>query len=494
MRSAVGILLLACSLSQLGCQLPGRGKGGAAGSPNSGSNPAPFLGTPPADSPPPADTNNLTSGGTTTRRSGVLAGRIIDQDYRLRPDAIIQVIDLEASRDGAAPLAVKANRDGYFDITGLEAGHSYRLVARVKDGSRILVGTRRVVPPDIRVAIFLADEMPAGSAEQPAAASGEHASGPAASLGTPLRSDGVTTPLPGSPPPEPTRPGTAGLPPPVNTTADPSLIAKDKDRPPQDGFPRDSTPAPANIAGPGRDHKPEKSPDGPYAPPTPPISSEGKQPDPPLPTSSAPMATPIPAGPSAGPAPADPAPPSDAADGSGAASGAAAQSRAVVPSCVRVGNRVENLALYDVRGNPFELTRDRKGKLVLLDFWFSDCGPCRRAIPKLNTLQAKYGRHGLEVIGITYEQGTLAEKQQTLEGARRRYGLNPQYRLLFGGGGKGNCPVAEQLEVFRYPTLVLLDEQGRILLRVQGLDDYSAYQLEMTIYKKLFPTRLAGQR
>lgn len=489
MRTAVGFLLVACCLSQLGCQLPGRGKGGAAASPTSGGNPAPFLGTPPADSSPAADTNNLTSGATTSKRSGVLAGRIIDQDYRLRPDAVIQVIDLEASRDGAPPLSVKANRDGYFDITGLEAGHSYRLVARVKDGGRILVGTRRVVPPDIRVAIFLADEMPA-SGEQPAG--DRPPPGPAASLGTPLRSDGVTTPLPGSPP-EPSRPGTAGLPPPVNTTADPSLIAKDKEKSPE-GFNRDTPTAPANIAGPGRDPKSEKTPDGPYTPPAPPITSEGKPPEQPLPASSAPMATPVPAGPSGGAAPVDPAPPSDGADGLGANLGTTTPSRAVVPSCVRVGNHVENFALYDVRGNSFELASNRKGKLVLLDFWFTDCGPCRRAIPKLNALQAKYAAHGLEVIGVTYEQGTLAEKQQTLEQARRRYGLNVQYRLLFGGGGKGNCPVAEQLEVFRYPTLVLLDEQGRILMRAQGLDDYSAYQLEMTIYRKLFPTRLAGQR
>lgn len=167
--------------------------------------------------------------------------------------------------------------------------------------------------------------------------------------------------------------------------------------------------------------------------------------------------------------------------------------KTVVPSCLAVGNRIENFALYDVKGNTFEFAKDRKGKLILLDFWFTGCLPCRQAIPKLNALQAKYQRHGLEVIGITYEQGTLEEKQQTLEQARRRHGLSFNYRLLFGGGGERRCPVADRFELHRYPTLVLLDEEGRILHRCQGLDPQSAYELEMTIYRKLISRSVAGR-
>jgi thiol-disulfide isomerase/thioredoxin len=227
----------------------------------------------------------------------------------------------------------------------------------------------------------------------------------------------------------------------------------------QDGFQREVPEARINIDGPGRDHAPEK----PGGLPPPPGATPGEQP----------------------PASATPAPPS------GSAQAEAPAGRTVVPSCVRVGNRVENFTLYDVKGNVFELAKDRKGKLVLLDIWFTGCGPCRRAIPKLNALQNKYGRYGLEVIGIAYEQGTLAEKQQSLEDARRRYRLSFDYRMLFGGGGGRSCPVAEQLEVHAYPTVVLLDEEGRIVWRSQGMDEHAAYQMEMAIYQKLFPRRLA---
>ena len=46
---------------------------------------------------------------------------------------------------------------------------------------------------------------------------------------------------------------------------------------------------------------------------------------------------------------------------------------------------------HHVNGRPWQLRRDRKGRLVLLDFWHTECGPCRAAIRHLNWLQRQYG-------------------------------------------------------------------------------------------------------
>ncbi|MFO0846739.1 MAG: redoxin family protein [Gemmataceae bacterium] len=443
MRTLLRVSVVALCLALAGCTASSSGRDGLLSRPASSAGSGQlFLGSPTggggssatASNPTSNDPGSLASAGP-TRREGVLAGRILDQESKLRPGAVIQVIDLEAPKDDGAPLSVLANRDGYFDISGLEAGRSYRLVARVKDGDRTITGSARVVPPNVRVAIWLKDEAP----DEPAPEA-KPSSGPAASLGAPIKTPaGVTTPLPDG---ESSR---NPVPPPV-TTKDPPISSADASL---------TATVPNASSVPGRDHTPEKPANS--MPPPPPAT------------------------------PAE-APPSDAAKAD------IPETKTRVPSCVRTGGRVENFALYDARGEVYELARDRKGKLVLLDLWHTRCSPCIAAIPHLNKLHNKYSRHGLEVIGVAYEKGTQEEKQQALAKATQRLNLTFNYRVLFGGGsGKAQCPVAEQLELQGYPTLVLLDETGKIVHRTEGMDDRAAYELEAAIYQRLFPRRTAGR-
>lgn len=446
MRTLLRVSLFAFCLVVVGCKSSSSGgKDSLFSRPSSANGTGQlFLGSPtPAGGGSATASNPASSGGDSgslasagpSRREGVLAGRILDQESKLRPGAIIQVIDLDAPKDDSAPLSVLANRDGYFDISGLEAGRGYRLVARVKEGERTITGSARVTPPNVRVAIWLKDE-----AVEPPAPEAKSA-GPAASLGAPIKTPpgGVTTPLPDG------EAGRPPVPPPV-ATADPSLTA--------------TVPGVPNAPSvPGREHTPEKP-------------ANTMPPPPPAETPAAPVE----------------APPSDSAKAD------IPETKTRVPSCVRTGSRVENFALYTSKGDVYELAKNRKGKLVLLDMWHTRCTPCIHAIPHLNKLHNMYSRHGLEILGVAYEKGTLEEKQQTLARASQRLNLNFHYRVLFGGGGKGPCPVAEQLELSSYPTLVLLDETGKIVFRARGMDERTAYELEVVIYEKLFPGRMAARR
>src|SRR5439155_23866238 len=47
-----------------------------------------------------------------------------------------------------------------------------------------------------------------------------------------------------------------------------------------------------------------------------------------------------------------------------------------VPSCSLVGGQLRNFALYDLHGQPWEYKKSRRGRLLLLDFWATDCPPC----------------------------------------------------------------------------------------------------------------------
>jgi thiol-disulfide isomerase/thioredoxin len=157
-----------------------------------------------------------------------------------------------------------------------------------------------------------------------------------------------------------------------------------------------------------------------------------------------------------------------------------------VPSCNLIGRRLVNFALYDLEGQPwvYSRDRDRNARVILLDFWFSTCGPCRQSIPVLRDLQRYYGPHGLQVIGIANEDSSREEAVRNVRGVRGRYNVN--YTTLLAGGGTGPCPVVSQFEVQRFPTLVLLDESGTIIWRkVGGFDEQSRQELEFLLRKKL---------
>lgn len=156
-----------------------------------------------------------------------------------------------------------------------------------------------------------------------------------------------------------------------------------------------------------------------------------------------------------------------------------------VPSCVLVGRRLENLALYGLEGQPWEFRRHRKGKVVLLDFWSTTCRPCLHAVPHLCNLQARYKDYGLEVVGIAYEEGHFAEQVQKIKGVRGRLAMN--YLTLVGGGSQGTCPVKNNFEVAFLPTLVLLDERGTIVWRSarDGITPEKLRELENEIRLRL---------
>ncbi len=64
-----------------------------------------------------------------------------------------------------------------------------------------------------------------------------------------------------------------------------------------------------------------------------------------------------------------------------------------------IGNKAPSFELKSVTGDTVKLS-DMEGKVVLLDFWAVWCGPCRKSMPFFQELQDKYGKEGLEVIGV----------------------------------------------------------------------------------------------
>jgi thiol-disulfide isomerase/thioredoxin len=72
------------------------------------------------------------------------------------------------------------------------------------------------------------------------------------------------------------------------------------------------------------------------------------------------------------------------------------------PASKMLGAEMKDGELWDVQGNKVKLS-SFKGKYLLLDFWASWCGPCRKAHPELKKLYAKYGNTKLELISISID-------------------------------------------------------------------------------------------
>src|SRR5688572_5849661 len=76
----------------------------------------------------------------------------------------------------------------------------------------------------------------------------------------------------------------------------------------------------------------------------------------------------------------------------------------------KLGEQAYEIKLPDVNGKVQKLSEQR-GKVVLIDFWASWCGPCRRANPELAVLYSKYKDKGFEIFGVSIDDEKKAWKK-----------------------------------------------------------------------------------
>ena len=107
----------------------------------------------------------------------------------------------------------------------------------------------------------------------------------------------------------------------------------------------------------------------------------------------------------------------------------------------------------------FPALEAQRGKVVLVDFWASWCGPCQQALPAYEALRRQYGEHGFEVIGVDVD-----EHPRDGEAALRR--LHLSYPQVPDAQGQ----IAERYAVAGMPALYLVDRHGVVRQVHVGFD------------------------
>ena len=106
-------------------------------------------------------------------------------------------------------------------------------------------------------------------------------------------------------------------------------------------------------------------------------------------------------------------------------------------------------------GSPFNLA-DLKGKVVLLDFWATWCGPCIAEIPNMRKLYAKYHEQGFEIVGLSVD-----EDREDLENFMDKRRL--PWIILHDQENDGQHAVLKEYGIMGYPTMFLIGKDGNVV-------------------------------
>ncbi|MEL7119736.1 MAG: TlpA disulfide reductase family protein, partial [Bacteroidota bacterium] len=121
-----------------------------------------------------------------------------------------------------------------------------------------------------------------------------------------------------------------------------------------------------------------------------------------------------------------------------------------------IGGVAPDFSQNTPKGEAMKLS-DLRGKVVLVDFWASWCGPCRRENPNVVRLYNQYKEQGFDILGVSLDR----DKSRWL-GAIEKDGLTWNHVSDLKGWQNA---VAKMYNVSSIPQTLLIDQEGRILAK-----------------------------
>ena len=138
-----------------------------------------------------------------------------------------------------------------------------------------------------------------------------------------------------------------------------------------------------------------------------------------------------------------------------------------------VGSEPPPIDLLDQQGKQVDLAALR-GRVVLIDFWASWCGPCRKEMPVLESLHKRYGAAGLVIVGVNIDKS-----KKKMDGFVARRPVT--FRLVHDE----KLVVAARYKPNMMPSSYLISRDGRIRRVYEGFDPKDAAGIEADVKELL---------
>jgi peroxiredoxin len=142
---------------------------------------------------------------------------------------------------------------------------------------------------------------------------------------------------------------------------------------------------------------------------------------------------------------------------------------------IEVGAAAPGFSLESLAGGRISLNELQQRGMVLVNFWATWCSLCKAEVPLLNKIQQDFKTKGLTVVGVSVE-----DRKDMVSAFRRRHDI--QYSILLDPSGD----VAKRYGLFALPMTVLVDRNGKVVLRKYGVIDE---QVTATLAGELHATR-----
>jgi len=121
-------------------------------------------------------------------------------------------------------------------------------------------------------------------------------------------------------------------------------------------------------------------------------------------------------------------------------------------------------------------TRDLRGKIVVLNFWFINCPPCRKEIPELNEVVSDY-KDSTNIVFLAIANDSKNELKEFLKESPFNYTIidNGLY-------------IANNFGIRSFPTNVILDKEGKVYFHASGLSTWTVTWIRKSIEELLAST------